>query len=906
MAINLISERTGIVVPGANGAPLCEGIAKALGWQEGSARIQTLETTVSGGTLIFTRAFLGPQPAVVFAADGTNTTHQMIHEAARFAYHSSVHWGLIADESGAVIFNSHWIRDEDWFRLPEIPWSEIDQHIDLLTALTPQAIAEGRLDKIASTIREPDRFLMPVDDALVSRLDRWRLEALRYGREDDSLDEDLHVLFAQLFVLRAVEDRNLRPDMPALEDAISFERVDGEMLKHIYERARESIQSDLFADDRLDYFPEFALAGIIRDLYIPEQLPKGSQRYNFAWMDADILGRAYEKYLANVYIDAPVAPQLRLFDQPNREVEPISVKKSGGIFYTPEYLVGTLTDQAIRRVLDEKKDEREDGDSLPRIADFACGSGSFLVEAVSALVRRLRDRDPHRNWARELIEQKCILGIDIDPRAVTLTRMNLWLRLTEEPDALPLPSIEDVVVLGDSLGDEVWAGLPETFDIVLGNPPFVSTGGIRSREALGKRFRTAQGRFDYSYLFIEMAIGKLAPGGTLGMVVPNRLFRNRDAGIARQIISTDSDLLSIIDFGSNEVFKGVSSYIGAIVARKRTSPDSEKPNTVRVVLVSDTTDARYLGGFLIDALIAEGESDQRVLSTFEIVYPTGEGSWALLSPESQRHRLRLEQNSVLIGELAGVFQGIRTGANDIFIVRIESQDGIFAKVVNGIGEAAVLEMSLLRPVVFGSDIQRYDLIEPRQMLIYPYHRGSVLTEAELKDSNPKTFAYLSNYQTMLSNRSSITASGLHWYELVRKRDEAWLTSPKLLIRDLATRTSFALDSTGEVFLVGGTAVVPADPRILLPLLGYLNSSTASEYLAALTPAFRMSFQKFEPQHLNQLPVPRAIADFGRLAWPLEELVEELLQIQKVDRDPELLDAEINSLVLDLIPTSEAR
>lgn len=906
MAINLISEQTGIAVPEANGAPPSEGIAIALGWQEGTARIQNLATTIPGGTLNVTRAFLGPQPAAVFATNGTNVTHRILQEAARYAYHSSVHWGLIADEFGAVIFNSHWIRDEEWFRLPEISWLETDQHIDLLTAMTPQAVAEGRLDKIASTIREPDRFLMPVDDALVSRLDRWRLEALRYGREDARLDEDLHVLFAQLFVLRAVEDRRLRSDMPALEDAISYDQVDGEILKYIYERARETIQSQLFADDPLDSFPEFALAGIIRDLYIPEQLPRGSQRYNFAWMDADILGRAYEKYLANVYIDAPVPPQMRLFDQPNREVEPISVKKSGGIFYTPEYLVGALTDQAIQHAFDEQEDERAEELTLPSIADFACGSGSFLVEAVSALVRRLRDRDPQRNWARELIEQKRILGIDIDPRAVTLTRMNLWLRLTEEPDALPLPSIEDVVVLGDSLGDEVWADLPGSFDIVLGNPPFVATAGVRSREVLERKFRTAQGRFDYSYLFIELAIGKLAPGGTLGMVVPNRLFRNRDAGMARQIISTDSDLLSIIDFGSNEVFEGTSSYIGAVVAQKRFSPDSEKPSSVRVVLVSDTSDTRYLGGVLIDALIADGESDQRVLSSFEFMYPTGQGPWALLSPENQRNRFRLEQGSVLLGELTGVYQGIRTGANDIFIVAIESYDGIFAKVVNGIGEAAVLEMSLLRPVVFGSDIQRYDLIEPRQMLIYPYYRGSVLTESEFRDLSPKTFAYLSNYRTMLSNRSSITASGLRWYELVRKRDEAWLTSPKLLIRDLATRTSFALDSTGEVFLVGGTAVVPADPQTLLPLLGYLNSSTASEYLAALTPAFRRSFQKFEPQHLNQLPVPRAIADSEPQSWRLGGIVEEVLQSQKSDRDPAMLEAEIDSLILDLISSTESR
>ena len=597
-----LAERTGVSLSTIEGATFGERIAKALGWEQGSARIQTLETPVQGGTLSLTKGFLGPHPAVVFADNGSDQSHKVFHEAPRFAYHSSVHWGVIADESGAGVFNSHWIRDDEWYRLPQVPWSESNQSIEILSAVTPEAVAEGRLEKIAANIREPDRFLLPVDDALVARLDRWRVEALRYGRDDDDrLDEDLHVLFAQLFVLRAVEDRKLRPDMPTLQDAlIAPDYVDDNVLKQVYQLARETIQNNLFADERLQRFPGFVLAGVIRDLYVPEQLPRGSQQYNFAWMDADVLGRAYEKYLANVYAEAPAPPQLRLFDQPIREVEPISVKKSGGIFYTPPYLVGTLTDQAIHRVLELQEDES----FLPRIADFACGSGSFLVEAVSAVVRRLQEQDPDRNWARELIEQKYVIGIDNDPRAVTMSRMNLWLRLTEEPDALPLPSFDDVVILGDSLSDEVWADLPEAYDIVVGNPPFVATSSIQSREELAKRFVTAKGRFDYSHLFIEQAINKLAPGGVLGMVVPNRLFRNRDAGTIRQLLTTQTDLLSIIDFGSNEVFTGASSYIGAIVAKKRPSPESHRPTKVQALLVSDTSEPRYLGGILIDALEA--------------------------------------------------------------------------------------------------------------------------------------------------------------------------------------------------------------------------------------------------------------------------------------------------------------
>lgn len=733
---------------------------------------------------------------------------------------------------------------------------------------------------------------------LSNGLDHWRLVALRYGRDARHLDEDLHILFAQLFVLRAVEDRGIARNIPRLETTVADENVDIDRLHQLFGRAREVIQSQLFADDPLVRFPDFVLAGIIRDLYIPSQLPRGSQRYNFAWIDADVLGRAYEKYLANIFTTAPLAPQLRLFDQPMREVEPINVKKSGGVFYTPNYLTGTLTEQAIESVLAEQPDP----EFIPRIADFACGSGSFLVEAVSALLRRLHERDPTRNWARTLIEGRHVVGIDIDPRAVTLTRMNLWIRFTDEPNALPLPSIDQVVVLGDSLSMEVWETLPDNYDVVLGNPPFIATGSVETREDLGRRFQTAHGRFDYAHLFVELAVRRLAPGGVLGMVVPNRLFGNRDAGIIREILTSDTDLLTLIDFGVSEVFERTSAYIGAVIARKRDSHNGPRPEAVRVILVTDVSDTRYLAGALIEVTTANGEVHRNAVTGFDIAHPSGDRAWVLLPPSARRARMQLEQNAVLLGDFAGIFQGIRTGANDIFIMEPDSTDGPLAYVVNGLGDSAILETALLHSVVFGSDIQRYDLLNPKRMLLYPYRHGMVLSESELMDHFPNAYRYLSAHRDLLSGRSSITASGLRWYELVRKRDEAWLAERKLLTRDLAMRTSFALDDDGQVFLVGGTAIVPSDAQLALPLLAYVNSSTANAYLIELTPAFRGAFKKFEPQHLTQLPVPEFLVELDDTAIRIGDLARENLQARAAGQEERerQIEAEIDRLVAEAV------
>lgn len=882
-------------VADTDGEPLSVRVAEALGWASKSGELETIK--ISSGGLNLVHGYVGPQRAIVFAADGAGAAEQLLPDAARFAYHSSVPWGLIADERGAIVFNSHWILNENWFQLPRIRWAELDRHREVIRAVTPDGVVAGRLEKIAADISVPDRFLAPVDDALVRRLDYWRAVGLRHGRVSEKLDEDLHTLFAQLFVLRAVEDRGLAPEIPVLESTIVEQGINVVSLHELFRRARDAIQSNLFALDSLDRFPEFMLAGIISDLYTPTELPQESQRYNFAWINSDILGRAYEKYLANVFEPAPPLPQLALFDQPLREIEPVSIKKSGGVYYTPSYLVSSLADQTIGRVLSE----HDDPHYIPRVADFACGSGSFLVEAVGILLSRLRELNPKRNWARTLVDGKHIIGIDSDPRAVTLSRLNLWIRLTEEPNALPLPSIDEIIVLGDSLGEEIWQSLPKAYDVVLGNPPFIATGSTRPRSELSRRFRTARGRFDYAYLFVELAVARLTSGGLLGMVVPNRLFRNRDARAIREILTNEAVVLGVIDFGANEVFVGTSAYIGAIIAKKLESQEGVNPDALRAILVSDVSETRYLAGTLVDALAADHDITTPVLTAFNTAYPVNDLPWLLLSPSDRRARFKLEQDSIELGEFAGIFQGIRTGANDIFLVRQESSDGTLSRIVNGLGDSDVIETRLLYPVVFGSDIRRYVTLRPEHMLVYPYYGGALLSEEQLREEFPRAYDYLSSYRELLSTRS-ITARGHRWYELAWRRDEAWLRSRKLLTRDLAPRTSFSIDSDGEVFLVGGTAVVPPDPMLALPLLAYINSSVANDYLVELTPSFRGGFQKFEPQHLARLPVPRFIAELNGTAAELAQLVLDAIEAWSGMQEDlgRSVDSEINRIIAEQV------
>lgn len=849
------------------GPTFSEQVARSLFWQIDETLTESVSTELP---FDITKGYIDDQPAVLFAALGSNNSNDDINKIATYTYHLNIEWLIVLKSSGITIYNSHWLKFGTWFALPEFKWSNIDNINKILFALTPESLITNHIANLAREISTPEDVLMPVDDALVNSLDKWRDQALRYAQDYKSIDEQLQLLFAQLFVLRAIEDRNILPEMPSLKTVL--DGSPNARLNNILSIAQQKVQSELYHFVSTDFLPEFIIEGIIKDLYFPSQLPYKNSRYNFSWIEADVLGRAYEKYLSTLLLPISLnAPQLKIWEQPERDVKRISVQKVNGVFYTPSYLVRFIVNKCLSSF-----EFTEDGiPKIPRIADFSCGSGAFLTASVDVLLKKLKKTGIVANWSQQIIEQRAVIGIDIDKRAVTLARLSLWLRFAEEPNPLPLPGLDTIIFAGDSLADDVWNNAPQSYDIVVGNPPFVSTTANSNREYLTKKFETAQGRFDYSYLFVELAISKLKDNGILGLVVPNRIYTNRDAGPLRQLLSNKTNLEAIVDFGSNEVFTGASVYVGTIFARK-----TQVKTNARIIKVMS------LPPRFVNTALARADSDnltQKFTISFETNQFSGGDPWQLIAPAARAARVSLSEVSVLLSEIAGVYQGIKTGANDIFIVENEeNSESEIIKVNNGLGDVFLVEREFTRPVIFGSEIQRYDLVKSTKLLIYPYDKNSVLDIDTLKTTAPNLHAYLKANQEFLASRGSIQNSGFKWYELVRRRDDIWLSSPKLLIRDLALRPSFALDGPGNTFLVGGTAVVPADETFTYALLGYLNSSIASWFLRSITPSFNSNFQKFEPQHLNRLPIPNALLQDDGLVNSVSYHAEQILLNKSVN------------------------
>ena len=107
------------------------------------------------------------------------------------------------------------------------------------------------------------------------------------------------------------------------------------------------------------------LKEIIGDLYYPES------PYEFSVLPADILGQVYEQFLGKV-IRLTAGHQAKVEDKPE-------VKKAGGVFYTPTYIVDYIVKNTVGKLIENKTPKQIE---KLKILDPACGSGSFLIQAL--------------------------------------------------------------------------------------------------------------------------------------------------------------------------------------------------------------------------------------------------------------------------------------------------------------------------------------------------------------------------------------------------------------------------------------------------------------------------------------------------------------------------------------------
>ena len=182
--------------------------------------------------------------------------------------------------------------------------------------------------------------------------------------------------------------------------------------------------------------------------------PGGLSRVNWRDMGADELGYVYEGLLE---LDPHITEDGRTFSLLDHRGND---RKTSGSYYTPESLVAVLLDSALEPVIADTVAKHPSGAAQAlldlAIVDPACGSGHFLLSAARRLATHVAraqasgtpSAEEYRRALRQVVA-KCIFGVDLNPMAVELCKVSLWLEAVDP--GLPLTFLDSHIQHGNAL-----------------------------------------------------------------------------------------------------------------------------------------------------------------------------------------------------------------------------------------------------------------------------------------------------------------------------------------------------------------------------------------------------------------------------------------------------------------------
>jgi hypothetical protein len=579
--------------------------------------------------------------------------------------------------------------------------------------------------------------------------------------------------------------------------------------------------------------------------------------YLFNVIPVEILGTIYERFLGKIV--KPKGRGATIEEKPE-------VRKAGGVYYTPRYIVDYIVEQTVGKLLEDRTPEK----SLDlKILDPACGSGSFLIRAFERVCEHWQqDLKKHpskrkREWCwvddatgdvhlttdlKRRILTSNIYGVDLDPGAVEVTQLSLYLKMLEGEtrhtlaaerdlfgsDIALLPPLQNNIQCGNSLIASDFSIDPDElirvrafdwdvrfreimknggFDAVIGNPPYrmlqPHNTEVQELDYLKGRYVAAEFKMELFHMFLQRGVELLKENGLHGYIVPTTILNNVYAESLRKWLMARCAIQQIA------------------IAQGRVFEDADVHTTV--LILAAKSDEKVRANNAIQTTSALGPGFVAVASNMSV---TQQLRFAALSGVTWNILLN-ERNVGLISRLTNEFDALK----DVSVIN--------RGLITGNRDAYFSEKRLTKsyvPIIAGGDVHRYFTNEPSEFVRF-----------ERPDS-----------------------AGGCWDAAVH------LAAHKVVVRQIGIEPTASLLTqpvavTGNIFTVRGTSL--SDEKVLLALI---NSKVASFFWRTMFADFKSSFPQVTIFSLGQLPTykknvgnrPSETACHDRLV----ELVDKMLTL----------------------------
>ncbi len=747
------------------------------------------------------------------------------------------------------------------------------------------AVAAGELDKYVATRmpKAPGKFLQRglfhagaqgIDESFLRELDEHRLTLARAfhaanpALDSETLTEATQRVLDRLVFLRFLEDKLIEP-----QPLVAHFGDKGSAWAGFLQASRRLdtvyngniFKPHLIDSDRFQA-PGAVFGQICSDLS-SEQSP-----YLFSLIPIHILGSIYERFLGKVIVVGDAGAKVE---------EKPEVRKAGGVYYTPDYIVRYIVDGTVGRQIEGKSP----AEIAPlRFADIACGSGSFLLGVYDALLRyhtayfnaKARGRTAEARtagcaerdgvWHLSLWQKRAILlqnvwGVDIDAQAVEVAQMSLYLKLLEEETTATaheqntlhgaiLPTLTRNIVFGNSLiGTDILQdtlfepteerklnpldfqqAFPQImknggFDAIVGNPPYRmlqphnTTGLVLGYLRLN--YFTADFKIDLFHLFLQRAVSHLKPGGYLGYIIPTTLLNNVYVENLRKWLMSRCSLEQI-SVAKGRIF--ADADVHTTVVNLRREDDGEKRASKSVQTTTELSSA-----------FTENPS-YSALRQSELAALPG-AVWNILVNEQNYGLIsRLLQQYTTLSKEATINRGLITGERGKYFAKEKLSEGY-------------------TPIIAGGDVLRYFTKAPSEYVLFQRPEGA----------------------------------GGCWDKDVH------FAPSKLVVRQIGQEPTASivrepLAVTGNIFTIRGASLQDE-----IYLLGLINSKLTGFFWKTMFADFKSTFPQVTIFSLAQLPIRRI--DFSDPADKarhdkMVNLVEQMLKAKK-ERAGALTDREID-------------
>ena len=438
---------------------------------------------------------------------------------------------------------------------------------------------------------------------------------------------------------------------------------------------------------------------------------------------------------------------------------PADLRRARGEFYTPDWLADRVLDLV-----------GYGDDPAIRLLDPACGSGTFLVQAVNRIRRApgFSERPPEEQHRLLLAN---IAGVDNNPLAVLTARINLLLALGElRHHATPGTRLR--VQLADTLTPRPRVG---PFDLVVGNPPWINWADLSPKERQrAEVICTCYGLFphsgysqrlggamdDISTIMLYRCMDQfLLPGGKLGFVINGSAFHSEGGGKGfRRFRLGDGDHLKVRlveDLGALQPFEDAVTRTALVVMERglrtrypvpyRRWARKEKGAHLPPEMPLD----RVLEAVNLEKLTARPVLDSDPTSPWLV---------------GNRRALHGAGRCTGASDYEGLGRyGVHTHCSGVYWVEVKrwSNSGVLVENLGRLGRPAVpvdeaeVEPGCLYPLLRGRDVSRWRATPAHHIILAqdPRRPARAMPERDLTRDFPRTRAYFDRHEQRLRRRS---------------------------------------------------------------------------------------------------------------------------------------------------------